>query len=231
MMGRSFTTWSKVSSSLPTETGRALRDTGSESSQKAYLVSKEIRSKRQRKYLHWQVWRGKCSDKKRGEGSLFPYFQQGGFGVLFSIRVCPDIWEDGVGVEFRLPSSWSDHLGPAWHQPSVPELTLSLGWEWVQMWSPGHQGGGQWRGGACPPHLSPTVQTWTARCREPRADCDSARGKAGTDHIKRRQRAMETFTSGVLLSFLLISSFSDLQAFITWEERRQTYLNIPLLAK
>ena len=51
------------------------------------------------------------------------------------------------------------------------------------------------------------------------------------NRLASRQRVLEIFTNGVLMSFLLIFSVLNLQEFIKWKERAQVYLTLLLPSK
>lgn len=51
------------------------------------------------------------------------------------------------------------------------------------------------------------------------------------NRLASRQRVLEIFTNGVLMSFLLIFSVLNLQEFLKWKERAQVYLTLLLLSK
>jgi len=69
--------------------------------EKVHTITSFLKEKR--KSIELQVFSSKGSKKKRGEGNLFPYYQQGELSVLFLIHIClyTIIWE----LKTKLPES------------------------------------------------------------------------------------------------------------------------------
>lgn len=184
-----------------------------------YLASKKIHFKESGKVLILTSFPRKTFWEKERRGKLPPFSPTGGVRLLtvnphLSLHTGEAVWALSLGSS--LPQS--GHLGPARHQCSV--LWAHQGWGMGPDWeSPRRR-----YGVTLPLHVSQTCRN------EPTEDLELIAWDV-FNRLASRQRVLEIFTNGVLMSFLLIFSVLNLQEFLKWKERAQVYLTLLLLSK